>query len=268
MKWLTGTVIFLAAMGFVVAADKLLLKDGQTVTGKILSLTANDVQIQTETETIRVPRWAIDKIEREGGDDPRAASRAPQGTARAAQHDLPHRIEFESTPALEAWIATLVEQLASTDNGVRSTAAAALRAAGPVARDAVQGAAEGDNQNVARIAKRVLTHIDFGIEQKSAATGSPHDRDHVGELMAAMKVTDEQTPRFKEVMSEFYTEQSEIAAAIRDKELSVADGGKQIKDLRAGIESTLATILTEEQLQIFAQQVPWAAKRGGDDAKP
>ena len=62
MKWLTGTVVFLAAMGLVTADDKLLLKDGQTVTGKILSVTANDVQIDTGEETVQVPRWAIEKM--------------------------------------------------------------------------------------------------------------------------------------------------------------------------------------------------------------
>lgn len=262
MKWLTATAILLLAMSIVAAEDKLLLKDGQTVTGKILTVTANDVQIDTGEEKIRVPRWAIEKIDR-GGSEVRSASGTRSRRGARGKFNIPHRQRLESTPALDSWIDVLVKKLGSADAGVQTTASAALRAAGPAARDAVERAAASNNEQVARQAKRILSNIDFVVEQQSRDDGSPHDRDRIGNLMTAVKVTDEQAPEFQRIMSGFYAQQDEIAASIRRRHTSVADGGKQIQKLRSEVDTKLATILTETQMTDFRANVPRASNRPG-----
>jgi len=256
MKWLTGTVIFLAAIGLATAEDKLLLKDGQTVTGKILSVTANDVQINTGEETVRVPRWAIETMEREG-----AKTEVGETAKKSGRRRIPTRAKVESTPELNAWIDTLVEKLASEDEGVRLTAGFALRSAGATAYDAVKGASEGDNENAATAAKRILSHIDFVTEQQIRAQASVHERDNVGELMTKVGVTAEQAPLFEKTLTEFYEEQSALAAAIRAREVPADEGGKQLRELRASVDSKVATILTDQQMKVYRSSIPRASNR-------
>ena len=256
MKWLTGTVVFLAAMGLVTAEDKLLLKDGQTVTGEILSVTANDVQIDTGEETMRVPRWAIEKMEREG-----ATAENTNSSSKRSRRKLPTRAKVEPTPELNAWIETLVEKLGSDDDGVRLTAGFALRSAGATAYDAVKGASESDNEHAVTAAKRILSHIDFVTEQEVRSQASIHERDNVGELITKVGVTAEQAPLFEKTLTEFYEEQSELAASIRARKIPAEEGGKQLRELRAAVDTKVATILTDEQMKIYRSSIPRSSNR-------
>jgi len=256
MKWLTGTVIFLVAMGWVAADDKLLLKDGQTVTGKILSVTANDVKIDTGKETVRVPRWAIEKMEREG-----ATAESANSSSKRGRHKIPTRAKLEPTPELNAWIETLVEKLGSDDEGVRLTAGFALRSAGATAYDAVKGASESDNEQAATAAKRILSHIDFVTEQQARSQSSIHERDNVGDLMTKVGVTAEQAPLFEKTLTEFYEQQSELAAAIRARQIPAEEGGKQLRELRAGVDTKVASMLTDQQMKVYRTSIPRASNR-------
>lgn len=256
MKWLTRTVILLAAISLTAADDKLLLKDGQTVTGKILSVTANDVQIDTGEETMRVPRWAIETIEREGG-----TAKSVQTTNRRSRHKIPPRAKLESTPALDTWIDTLIEKLASGDEGVRLTANSALRTAGPAAHGAIKQAVESDDEMIASGAKRILSHIEFVMANQSTGVESIHDRDFVGELMTTIRVTEAQAPEFKQTMDEFYAKQDEITAAIRAREILASEGGKQISELRSSVDRKMADLLTDQQMKLYRASVPRAMNR-------
>jgi hypothetical protein len=65
MKRMVVAILAWTLVAPALAEDTLKLKDGQVIHGTILAITPEDVQIQTASETVRVPNWAIDTVERE-----------------------------------------------------------------------------------------------------------------------------------------------------------------------------------------------------------
>ena len=143
--------------GFAVAEDKITFKDGKVVTGEILAVTTGDVQIQTDTERVRIPRAVIEKAERDGKlldlDSENAVPTRPKPLPPVVK-----RREFEATPALMAWLDVCAGQLAADDEGVRAGATAALLSAGKLAIPALQQASERDAR-IAPTAARVIAQI-------------------------------------------------------------------------------------------------------------
>ena len=128
MRLAATALLLLLATGVAVAGeDRLILGDGQVITGTIVTTNRRDVRIETGGETIRVPRVAIESIERG------RTVHAPEPPPRVL------------TPEAAAWLDLCVEHLQSEDEDVRRGAEAALRVAGALARPVLErAAADGD----------------------------------------------------------------------------------------------------------------------------
>jgi hypothetical protein len=258
-----ATVLVLAA-GMAVAEDKLILKDGQVVTGEILTISRGDVQIRSGDETIRVPRWAIEKIERENTEgefeavDPadiprRAKPRRVLPSPSIVNRDLP-----KATPELLAWVEICIQQLGSEDDGVSKSAISALRHAGPAARPALEAAAASGDERTVRNAEKVLAHIDRIenriAEYKSGDGQAP--RRSADMLSKTLGLSDEQIPEFKSLLNDYYREQTALAKSIRKGDTTREDASKSLSTLRADFEKKLAGVLTAEQLDQYLKTVP------------
>lgn len=135
MKRLVVLAICLAVAGTVAAEDRLILKDGQVTTGRIVSETEAEVVIDTGEENVKVPAWAIERIERDESRPPR---------------------EEGHSSALLSWIDVCIETLGSDDEIVRTSAIAALNKVGPAARPALERVTNSGEERVAAIAQRLL----------------------------------------------------------------------------------------------------------------
>jgi len=146
---LIGSAILLALIaGSAVAEDRLVLTDGQVITGTIVSIDRRDVRIRTDLETLRVPRIVIETMEREDG-------------AQAGSKTLtPFRAFPAATPELQAWMEVCAEHLGSEDEGVRAGAAAALRVAGPAARAVLEKIVAESEDAPRPVVTRLLDQID------------------------------------------------------------------------------------------------------------
>jgi hypothetical protein len=272
MRIVTVTVAVVLAAGLVLAEDKLILRDGQVVTGKILSTSEGDVTIQSGDETMRVPRWAIESIEREDAQgrvstvkptqkirQPPPKQRRGAGTRRVPPGPPLAGREFpEPTPELLAWVEVCVEHLGSEDEGVRAGARTALRFTGPAARPALESAAAGDGQ-AATEAGRVLVYLD-GVERRmerrkaqkiAADAATPAAR--LGEQLG---LSEEQVPQFKTIIEDYYDQQTALAQSVRKGELEVADASQRVVELRDELERKLAPLLTEQQMEQLREKMP------------
>lgn len=273
MKHLVVATVLVLAVAMAVAEDRLILKDGQVVTGEIVSLTRGDVQIVSNGETIRVPRWAIEKMEREGAEgkvetlDPtdiprRARPRRVLPSPSIVNRDIP-----ETTPALLAWVDVCIRQLASEDEGVSKSAIAALRYVGPAARPALEKAAASSDETTARNAEKVLTHIDR-VENRIAEhrRGEALTEGRSAETLSkALGLSDEQAPKFKAILEDYYRQQTALARSVRKGDVGRDDAGKRLLELRANVEEKLAKVLTKEQMESYLKTVP---RSGQETAGP
>ena len=85
MRFAAVLTALLLIVGFAVAEDKVTLKDGKVITGEVLAVTTSDIQIRTDGEKVRVPRAAVDNVERDGVSKPRWPGNAGVAPLRVTQ---------------------------------------------------------------------------------------------------------------------------------------------------------------------------------------
>jgi hypothetical protein len=264
-----AAVLVLAA-GVAVAEDKLTLKDGQVVTGEIISLSRGDVQILSGGETMRVPRWAIEKIERESAEgkfetvDPADIPRRAKPRRVLPSPSLVNREIPQATPDLLAWVDVCIQRLGSQDDGVSKSAIAALRYVGPAARSALEDAAASGDERTARNAEKVLVHIDRienRIAEHRGGEGQPPPSS-AATLGKMLGLNDEQVPEFKAILNDHYRKQNALARSVRKGDIERDDAGPRLLELRADLEEKLAQVLTAEQMERYLKTVP----RSGQEA--
>jgi hypothetical protein len=214
---------------------------------------------------MRVPRWAIERIEREGlgGEVVKVPVRG--GTSPGGRNYLPlsepiATREFpDDTPEIQAWAAVCVEHLGSPDEGVRRSAISALRFIGPAARPALEAAAAEGEGVRAENASRVIRHLDnleARIEERMAQKQAELDaRSPAAQMAKWYGVTEEQFPEFKAAVEEYYGGQADIASAVRKGEIESADAGRQIAELRTQFERKLEAVLDETQMERYRSTV-------------
>lgn len=255
------TMVLFLAVGSAAAEDKLFLKDGQIVSGKILSVSQADIQIQTADETMRVPRWAVEKMEREGQEAEqlnatRPTRRTSPDRAETKSSVPVHKVP-ESTPALLEWVDFCVEKMGSEDDGVRAGAVAALRLAGPAARPALERAAESGSPTVSRDAKRLLSQVER-VEQRIAEQNrKPKSRNDL--VVEGLELNDEQAQAFREVIADYQVKQREISTSLRNGDIDVNEVSVQMKALGDERDEQLAKVLTEDQLAQYRDN--WAERK-------
>lgn len=268
MRQLAVATVLVLATVTAVAEDKLILKDGQVVTGEIISISRGDVQIRSGGETIRVPRWAIEKMERES-DEGQVETLEPadipgRGKPRRVlpSPSLVNREIPEVTPELLAWVDVCVQKLASQDEGVSKSAIAALRYMGPAARPALEEAAASGDETTARNAEKVLAHIDRVETRIAEQKSGEAQRRSAATLSKTLGLSDEQVPQFQAILDDYYRKQTALARSIRKGDVEREDARRQLLQLRADVEEKLAKVLTKEQMKRFVKTVP----RPGTDA--
>ncbi len=250
-------------VGTASATDKLILKDGKVLDGKIVGSTERDIQIEVGGETQRIPRSAIEKIERERpaatGDTPKVGATASRGTTAAPAAARP----AEPSPEHLAWVDVCVKQLSSKDDDVRASAAAALSSSGPVAVPALKKAAAGKDQTVATLAQRVLGFIErteTRMAQQTGGAGDPAER-RADAVMVRLGLDAEQTKKYKAVFDEFDAKRVALIRSIRSGEIQVDEGSKQIAALRDTVDKQLAQVLNPEQMKQFMELLPHPEER-------
>jgi hypothetical protein len=249
-------------VGFAVAEDKVVLKDGRVMIGKILSVTQNDIQIEMDGEKARVPRAAIDKVERDGVLlDLDAVNRNPDRPGRPARppKPVPRSRVYEATPALLTWLDLCAAQLAADDEGVRASVTAALISAGKVAFPALKTASENDDR-IVTIAARIRAQIERK-EQRMAppaprANAATSQAERIASLGKALKLTDAQEPKFTVIMDDYRRMQSELRQSIRSGDVEMIQAGEKSTALRIEAEKQLAEVLTAEQMQTYKRLHP------------
>ena len=251
MRFAAALTALSLIVGFAVAEDKVTLKDGKVITGEVLSITRNDIQIQTDAEKIRVPLVAVDRVERNGSlldlDHANLRTSRPARAPRAMQ-----RRTYEATPALLAWLDVCALQLAADDEGVRAGATAALLSAGKIAIPALEKASESD-ERISPIAKRIVNQIER-MDQRMAPSTSQVEP--IQRFVSTLKLTDEQEPKFKLIMNDYQRKQSELRQSIRNGETQMSDVEKQAAVLREEADKKLAEVLTQEQLRHYKKITP------------
>jgi hypothetical protein len=272
MRIVTAAVVVVLAAGLAVAEDKLILRDGQVVTGKIVSTSEGDVTIRSGDETMRVPRWAIESIEREDAQGrvttlkptQKISSQPPKkrrgaGPRRTPSRPITEREFPESTPELLAWVDVCLQHLGSEDDGVRAGARAALRFTGPAARPALERTAAGGEGKAATEAGRVLVYLD-GVERRmekrkaqKAASDAATPAARLSELLG---LSEEQSPQFKAIVEDYYEQQAGLAQSVRAGEIKASDAGRRVAELRNELETKLASLLTEEQMKLYREKMP------------
>jgi len=259
MRLVTIVVVVLLVAGLAVAEDKLLLKDGQVVTGKILAETGSDVQIETPEETIRVPLWAIEKIERDKRAASTSGSSALERTApqRGNTRRIPVRSSPEATPEMLKWVETCIGQLGSRDEGVRAGAAAALRAAGGAAAAALEKATKSDDPIVARDSKRLLTQVNR-IEGR-IATQKRASMSKLDLMVESLELGKDEAATFRGIIEEFQLRQRDLTVSIRSGKVDVADAADRMDALDEERNQKLSAALTAEQMDKYLEQ--WAKRQ-------
>ena len=261
MRFAAALTTLLLVAGFAVAEDKVTLKDGKVMTGEVLSVTKKDIQIQMDGEKVRVPRGAVDKVERDGVLLDLDAANARR-TSRPARPPRPLRT-YEATPALLAWLDVCAVQLAADDEGIRAGATAALLLVGKVAIPALQKASESDDR-IAPIAKRILAQIDRREQGMAPAgprvTAAVTQAERLASFGEALKLTREQAPKFKLIMDDYQRKQSELRQSIRSGEVQVSQAVETTASLRDEVDKKLAEVLTEEQLRNYKKLTPRTPK--------
>ena len=257
MRFAAALAALLLVVGFAVAEDKVTLKDGKVMAGEVLSINKNDIQIQTNGEKVRVPRAAIDKVERDGVVLDLDAANARR-TSRPARPlgPLPRSRTFEATPALLAWLDVCAAQLAADDEGVQAGATAALLSAGKVAIPVLEKASESD-QRIALMAKRVLAQI----ERREQRMGPPVAKvkaplTQAERLASNLKLTPEQEPKFQLIMDDYQRKQSELRLSVRNGSVQMSQAGETSASLRDEVDKKLAEVLTQEQLRHYKKLTP------------
>ncbi len=265
MKCAAALTILVLVVGFAVAEDKVTLKDGKVMTGKVISVTVIDIQIEKDGEKVRVPRAAIDRVERDGVLlDLDAANASARRTSRPSR-PLPRSRTHKATPALLAWIDVCAGQLAADDEGVRAGATAALLAAGKVAIPALERAVETDDRT-ASTAKRILAQIERKEQRmappapKARAAMTPAERHAL--IGGALKLTAEQEPKYKMIMDDYRQKQAGLRQSIRSGEVEISQAGEKTASLRDEVDKKLAEVLTAEQLRDFRRFTPRPENRG------
>jgi len=246
MRFVTIAVVVLLAVGVAVAEDKLILKDGQVVTGKILAESGSDIQIETAEETIRVPLWAIEKIQREKRSAPSRG--APR---RGGTRNIPVKSSPEATPEMLKWVDTCVEQLGSKDDGVRAGAAAALRAAGGTAAAALERASKSDDPVMARDSKRLLAQVQR-IEDR-IATRKRASMSKIDIMVESLELDDDEAATFTDIIGEFQLKQRDLTVSIRSGKVDVADAADRMDALNEERNQKLSAALTTEQMDKYLE---------------
>ena len=256
-------LMFSLSVGLAVAEDRLTLKDGQVVTGKIIAVTATDVQIKTTEETMRVPVWAIDKMERDGRlVDPsgRSVGKKPNRKKQKRKPPPPPPVRSpEATEPLLEWIDVCIAALGSDDLGVRNAATAAVMSTGTAARPALEKAVADNNPVVARDAKRMLSrieHIEARAEERRLATMTRTDR-----MVESLGLDKQEATSFESILTEFQRKQRDVALSMRRGTVDVSDGPKRMAALDTERDKKLAKLLTDAQMSNYLTN--WATPQRG-----
>lgn len=243
--------------GLAVAEDTVTLKDGRVLTGDVLAITLTDIQIQTAEEKIRVPKSAIEKLERDGVAVDLSAP--PPTRPRRPPRSAPPARVYEATPALIAWLDVCAAQLAADDEGVRAGATAALLSAGNVAIPVLENAIENDS-HVALTAKRLVAQLE---RKKQRAAGPPPPvgeaatrTERIAALERALQLSAEQEPGFRSIIGEYQRKQAELKRSLHSGAVEISEVGGRTTALRNEADEKLAKLLTEEQMQEYIKLTP------------
>jgi hypothetical protein len=252
MKRAAQVAMLFLVVGSLVAEDRVFLKDGQVISGNLLSMNRDDVQIRTDEETLRVPRLAIDKIERDGLGEvqtivPEAEGKpVPPGAGRQDQ---------SPSEELTAWVEICVTHLESEDPRVRSGAELALGLAGPAARKSLEQILAEKGDDAPAGVKRQLNRL-LRSEYASRERMRAPRRDRVEQMAESLELSEEQVAKLTDVFNDYAERRMELARAARVGEIESDAAGAQFESLRESFESDLAVILTEEQLARYRELNP------------
>jgi hypothetical protein len=252
MRLPTVALLLALAVGLAVAEDTLILKDGQVITGQIVSQDRRDVRIRTGDETRRVPRSVIETILSEG------ERLEPIATNK------PFRTSPDATPELASWVDLCIRHLDSDDAGVRSGAEAALRAAGPAARAAIELVVAERGMESPPAAIRLLTHLDSlaaRAEKRPQDDAGSVGWDRVDMLVRGLALRGDQVPAFRSVVRGFFDGVTELTESVRAGEIEQADADQKFSELRAAVAEGLADVLSEEQVKRCLGMLPQRGPR-------
>ena len=231
MNRIAIVVLLALGAGSAVAQDKVVLKDGKVVEGKVLSENGNDLRVRTSDETMVIPAWAVERVEKKN----------------SAGAD-------EATPALLEWIDLLIVHLGSEDGGVQQGATLALRAAGAAAHPALEKAAAGENERVAERAETIL-----GMTQRR---GPKRERPRKREappatmterILSRLDLDDSQLQKVTEVLESHERRKRDLIASLREGKVPREKTGEQLQALNEKVDGELAEVLTEEQLKRYRE---------------
>jgi len=276
MRLAPVAVAFVLVAGGAHAEDKLVLKDGQVVAGKIVAENDMEVRILSNDKTTAVPKSTLKSIERDGKVELLAQSTTTRAPRAAAESGARPRGAPEATPELLKWIDVCVQHLGSADAGVRQGATVALRAAGPAAKPALEKAQHSDNAQVAQLASSVLSQLSRPGAPAEArrprggrlGPGGP-GTSSVDALMKQLGLSAEQQPKVEGIFDQHATAQEEVSKSAREGKIPKEEAKAKITALRAETEGKLAKVLTPEQMKKYkelnapAMTAPAAAPAAG-----
>jgi hypothetical protein len=229
--------------------------DGRQVTGKIVAIDETTITMKVGETTLGFDKDVVEWYSKDGVITRLDAEEPP--AERPPRREAPRR---EASPALKEWIAVCVKHLASDDPGVQRSAAAALRGAGPAAREAIEAAAKSDDPALARAAQRLLEE---GPRRERPGEGGGPRRGMADILAERLELTEEQKPKVAKIVEAWQAKQQELWRQARDGSLSREEVREKFQVLRDELTQELSGVLTEEQLATWKEIGRRGGRRGG-----
>jgi hypothetical protein len=229
--------------GLALAEDQLILKDGQVITGKIVSVDRRDVRIRTDDGTRRVPRMVIETIRRS---DPEP-------------HPGPSRASNETSVELSAWIDLCVRHLESEDAGVRMGAIAALKMAGLRARPALEHSAANSKESVPSAVPRLLAQLDRTypdqVPKRPGKAGLPVESSFE-DVIATLELDEQQVQAIRAAVMSFEEGVTELKETVRSGEIEPTESDEKFSVLRSDLKRELALTLDEVHVRRCLEMLP------------
>lgn len=155
---------------------------------------------------------------------------------------VPSAEQTAPSQELEAWVKLCVEHLASKDERVRSSAAVALRSAGPAALPALAEAAAAPDAELSASAKRLLSQLEQ--PGRSARTARISD---------ALGLDGERLKAVESILGDLEQQRLSIVRKMQAGEVPRDAAAEQIATLRRESDARLAGILDEEQMKRYRE---------------
>jgi hypothetical protein len=195
---------------------------------------------------------------------PAAGSEEPRDRSPGKAADAPRVAPLLSEKAA-AWVAELAARSNSTDEQVRRSVAAALRALGPAAVPTIRAQAASATDPAART---FLERVAAEIASRKAvpddpppldATGTPPRPDRrpggrgalVEKIAAELEAREDQRPGLVRVLGDLERDGHRILRSVREEGLTPADATTRFAELRDRIRTAAATVLDEGQAAAF-----------------